>query len=98
MLTGGLISVIGYYTPVMLFCMVLYAIGSGFITTFSLNTSTAQWFGYQVLAGLGIGVGFQGGVLTVQTVLPLVDVPVATACVSFFQSVKISHKKLYFPM
>jgi len=39
-----------------------------------------------VIAGLGIGVGFQSGVLVVQTVLPLADVPVATACVSFFQT------------
>jgi predicted MFS family arabinose efflux permease len=85
MLTGGLITAIGYYVPVMLFCMVLFAVGGGLITTFGLTTSFSKWFGYQVLAGLGIGVGFQGGVLVVQTVLPLSDVPVATACVSFFQ-------------
>lgn len=84
--TGGLITAIGYYAPIMLFCMVLFCIGSGLITTFSLTTPLPQWFGYQVLTGLGIGVGFQGGVVTVQTVLPLSDVPVATACVSFFQT------------
>lgn len=84
--TGGLITVVGYYVPVMLFCMVLFCVGAGLITTFSLTTSLPHWFGYQVLAGLGIGVGFQGGVLVVQTVLPLEDVPVATACVSFFQT------------
>ena len=84
--TGGLISAIGIYTPVILFCMVLFAIGGGLITTFSITTPVGKWFGYQVLAGLGIGVGFQGGVVVVQTVLPLVDVPVATACVSFFQT------------
>ncbi|PMD46299.1 MFS general substrate transporter [Hyaloscypha variabilis F] len=86
MITGGLITVIGTYVPVMLFCMVLFAVGAGMITTFSLTTSFSAWFGYQVLAGLGIGVGFQSGVLVVQTVLPLSDVPVATACVSFFQT------------
>jgi hypothetical protein len=84
--TGGLITAIGYYAPVMLFCMVLFCVGAGLITTFSLTTPLSQWFGYQVLTGLGIGVGFQGGVVTVQTVLPLKDVPVATACVSFFQT------------
>jgi hypothetical protein len=56
MLTGGLITAIGYYVPVMLFCMVLFAVGGGLITTFSLTTSFSKWFGYQVLAGLGIGV------------------------------------------
>jgi hypothetical protein len=84
--TGGLITAIGYYVPVMLFCMILFSIGAGLITTFSLTTPLSRWFGYQVITGLGIGVGFQGGVVTVQTVLPLVDVPVATACVSFFQT------------
>ncbi|KAK6607074.1 major facilitator superfamily transporter [Botrytis cinerea] len=84
--TGGLITVIGYYTPVMIFCMILFAVGSGLITTFSLTTPFASWFGFQIITGVGIGVGFQGGVLVVQTVVPLVDVPVGTACVSFFQS------------
>ncbi|KAH6680267.1 MFS multidrug transporter-like protein [Halenospora varia] len=84
--TGGLITAIGYYVPIQLFCMALFAIGSGLITTFSLTTPLSQWFGYQVICGLGIGVGFQSGVIVVQTVLPLSDVPVATACVSFFQT------------
>jgi len=66
--TSDLISAVGYYTPVMLFCMILYAIGAGLIITWNLTTPTKQWFGYQVLAGLGIGVGFQGGILVVQTV------------------------------
>lgn len=84
-LTGVLISSIGYYVPVMLVSMVFFSIGSALITTFTVHTSTGQWFGYQVLAGAGVGVGFQGGILVVQTVLPLADVPVGTACVSFFQ-------------
>jgi len=84
--TGGLITALGYYVPVMLFCMVLFSIGAGLITTFDTHTPFAQWFGYQIICGAGIGVGFQGGIVVVQTVLPLVDVPVATACVSFFQT------------
>lgn len=84
--TGGLITAIGYYVPIQLFCMVLFAVGGGLVTTFNLHTSTGKWFGYQVLTGAGIGVGFQSGVIVVQTVLPLSDVPVATACVSFFQT------------
>ncbi|KAG9235862.1 MFS multidrug transporter-like protein [Amylocarpus encephaloides] len=85
-ITGGLITVIGYYVPVQIFCMILFALGAGLITTFDLHTPIGKWFGYQVLCGAGIGVGFQSGVLVVQTVLPLSDVPVATACVSFFQT------------
>jgi hypothetical protein len=45
-----------------------------------------KWFGYKVLTGAGVGVGFQIPIIAVQTVLPLEDVPVGTACVIFFQS------------
>ncbi|OLN85277.1 putative HC-toxin efflux carrier TOXA 14 [Colletotrichum chlorophyti] len=84
--TGGLISIIGYYSAIILPSLVLFAVGAGMITTFDIDTPMREWFGYQVLAGLGIGAGFQIGVLVVQTVLPLEEVPVATACVQFFQS------------
>ena len=84
--TGGLISVIGVYTPIMMFCMALFATGAGLITTYSIDTPFPKWFGYQVLAGSGVGVGFQGGIIVVQTVLPLVDIPIGTACIAFFQS------------
>ncbi|RDW94431.1 hypothetical protein BP5796_00194 [Coleophoma crateriformis] len=84
--TGGLITALGHYTPIMIFSMVLFSVGAGLITTFNLTTPFGQWFGYQVLAGAGIGVGFQGAILVCQTVLPLKDVPVGTACISFFQS------------
>lgn len=85
--TGGLITVVGYYNPFILVCMVLFAVGAGMITTFNLDTPFSQWFGYQVLAGLGIGVGFQTGVLVVQNTMALEWIPVATACIQFFQSI-----------
>jgi hypothetical protein len=56
------------------------------ITTFDVDTPLREWFGYQVLTGLGIGAGFQAGILVVQTVLPQEWVPVGTACVQFFQA------------
>lgn len=85
-LSGGLISAIGYYNPVALPCMVLFSVGAGMITTFGLDSPIRIWLGYQVLCGLGIGVGFQLGVLVVQNVLPAEDIPVGTACVQFFNS------------
>ena len=84
--TGGLITAVGYYVPIMIFCMILYAVGSGLITTFAVTTPLSQWFGYQVLSGLGVGVCFQAALLIIQTILPMRDIPVATACVSFFQT------------
>lgn len=66
--------------------MVLFTVGSGMITTLDVDSSLGEWFGYQVIAGLGIGAGFQIGVLVIQTVLPQDWVPVGTACVQFFQA------------
>lgn len=86
MASGIVITNIGYYQPVAMFCMVLYVVGAGLITTLDVGSPTKEWFGYQVLAGLGIGVGFQIGVLVVQTVMPQEWVPVGSACVQFFQA------------
>lgn len=85
-LSGVLITAIGYYNPIVLPSMVLFTVGSALITTFGLNTPLRTWLGYQVIAGLGIGIGFQLGVVVVQNVLPQEDIPVATACVQFTQS------------
>lgn len=66
--------------------MILYTVGSGMITTLDVDSPMSEWFGYQVITGLGIGAGFQIGVLVVQTVLPQEWVPVGTACIQFFQA------------
>ena len=84
--TGGLVTGLGYYTPVLIFSTVLFAIGAGLISTYSVDMSFGKWFGYQILAGAGIGAGFQSPIIAVQTVLPLEDVAVGSACVAFFQT------------
>lgn len=85
-MSGVIITAIGYYNFVIIPCMILYTVGTGLITTFDIGTPLREWFGFQVLAGLGIGAGFQVGILVVQTVLPQAMVPVGTACVQFFQA------------
>lgn len=83
---GGIITAFGYYSAVAIPCMVLYTIGAGLITLFDIDTPLSEWFGFQVVTGLGIGAGFQVGVLVVQTVLDQSWVPVGTASVQFFQA------------
>lgn len=82
--TGGLITIVGYYTPIMLVCMLLFSVGTCLITTLSTTSSNGERYGYQILAGLGIGVGFEGPIIVVQTVLPFKSIPVAIAATSFF--------------
>lgn len=85
-ITGGAITLVGQYAPFLIISMALFSTGAGMITTLDLDSGIGKWLGYQVLAGSGIGAGFQGGIITVQTVLPLADVPVASAMVAFFQT------------
>ncbi|KAK1491501.1 hypothetical protein CCUS01_03287 [Colletotrichum cuscutae] len=80
--SGGVITVVGYYNFVIIPCMILFTVGSGMLTVLNVVSPPKEWLGYQVIAGLGLGAGFQVGVLVVQTEW----VPVGTAAVQFFQA------------
>ena len=59
-LTGGvLVTVLGYFTPFMIGGMALFTIGCGLLSTLAVDTPFGNWFGYQVLAGAGLGVCLQ---------------------------------------
>ncbi|KAL0580750.1 MFS sugar transporter [Marasmius crinis-equi] len=87
LISGAMISATGYYTPWMILSTILASIGSGLISTFKPDTSSAKWIGFQVIYGLGIGVGMQQPLMAAQTVLPLEDVPSGTAIIVFAQTV-----------
>lgn len=84
--TGGLITVIGYYTPFIIFGSITLAVGSGLVSTLQVDTSFAKWFGYELLTGIGAGMCIQVSLLAVQAVLDIEDVPIGTACIIFFQT------------
>lgn len=79
-------TAIGWYVPFYYLSVVLSAIGAGLLTTFTSATGHAQWIGYQVIYGFGIGFGMQQALITIQTVLPLKDVPTGTAMAMFSQT------------
>ncbi|OJJ44353.1 hypothetical protein ASPZODRAFT_101369 [Penicilliopsis zonata CBS 506.65] len=85
-LAGILVSKLGYYTPFLLLGTILSAVGIGLITTFTPTTNLPKWLGYQVLYGLGLGVGMQQPNVAAQTVLPRQDVPTGIALLMFMQS------------
>lgn len=86
MLCGAMVQRFGYYTPFMYGSVVLASIGAGLLTTFHEDTNHSKWIGYQVLFGLGIGMGMQQSGLAVQTVLKHKDVPTGSALMFFWQS------------
>lgn len=85
-ITGVGTTSLGYYYPFYYAATILSAVGAGLLTTFTVNTTHPAWIGYQVIYGVGIGFGMQQPLITVQTVLPLVDVPTGTALVMFMQA------------
>jgi hypothetical protein len=84
---GGIgVTVLGYYAPLMIVGTILSSVGYGLITTFTPETGHPMWIGYQVIAGLGVGMGMQQPLIAVQTVLDISDVPTGTAVIIFVQT------------
>lgn len=77
---------LGYFTLWMYISSVLTPIGAGLISTFTPTTAHPKWIGYQVLWGLGLGLGMQQPSVAAQTVLARNDVPIGTAMMFFAQT------------
>jgi hypothetical protein len=81
--TGALITALGYYTPFMIVCMALFAAGAGCLTTLTVTTDYWRGFGFQILTGLGVGIGFEGGMIVAQKSVPPPSISIAISVVSF---------------
>lgn len=84
-ISGITVTVIGYYTPFVIASSVFMAIGAGLLSTFDVNTSEGKWIGYQIVFGMGVGMGMQQALIMAQTVLDKKDVPIGTTIVMFAQ-------------
>jgi hypothetical protein len=84
--SGILVSVLGYYAPMMILSSIVSAIGVGLMTTFTPRTGHPKWIGYQVMVGMGAGLGLQQPMTAVQAALPMKDVPVGTSIMTFCQT------------
>jgi MFS family permease len=82
---GGAVTALGYYNPWLIFGCVIMTIGTGLLTTFEPDTGHPAWIGYQVLAGLGLGMAIQMPVLASQIVVSEHVVPIAISIITFSQ-------------
>jgi hypothetical protein len=80
-LSGILIVRVGYYTPFMVFGSALFMIGAGLLYTLNISTPLAYTIGYQVLLGVGQGIGIQMAVITGQAYSRPEDLSATTAIV-----------------
>ncbi|KAF5544679.1 major facilitator superfamily transporter [Fusarium phyllophilum] len=74
---------IGYYYPFMLATSVLTPIASGLLTTLDLEEQIAKAVGLLTFLGLAVGLGLQGPQVALQAVLPIEDVSLGGAVISF---------------
>lgn len=82
-IAGRLVIVVGRYLPFALGSAVLMSIGYGLCSTFSTHTTTGEWIGYQILFGVGRGMGFQMPIVAVQNTLAPAVAPLAISLVMF---------------
>ena len=54
---GGVAQLIGFPSPIMVMGAAFGAVGSGMLSTLSIDENSSHWIGYQILVGLGLGFG-----------------------------------------
>ncbi|KAJ7160168.1 ABC transporter [Mycena filopes] len=63
---GQLVGQWGYYWPFLVGSPVFLAIGSGLLYTLSTTTTASALVGFQILAGVGLGLGMQNSLIAIQ--------------------------------
>lgn len=79
--SGGLITMTGYFVPLLIAGGALTTVGAGLIFTLGLNSPSSMWIGYQILAGIGIGLCIQVPIIAAQAVVEPCDLSSATAMI-----------------
>lgn len=83
---SAIITLSGIYIPFMWLGAALLATGTGLLHTLHRSSPMKEWFGYQVISGIGFGIGVQVPFFAIQVVLDAADIPVASAFIAFSQS------------
>ncbi|KAK6594315.1 efflux pump antibiotic resistance [Botrytis cinerea] len=83
---GAGITVLGFYKPFMIFAGAVFTVGAGLIYTLQVGSSVGKWVGYQLVCGIGAGMGVQIPFIAVQVVLNAKDMPSGNAIAIFFNS------------
>ncbi|KAF4344955.1 major facilitator superfamily transporter [Fusarium beomiforme] len=84
--SGTLVQKVGYYLPFATASAALSAIGFGLSSSMSPYASTATWAGYQILIGLGRGLGIQMPIIAIQANTSPDVTPIAMAILTFSQT------------
>lgn len=86
LVSGFLVAAVKYYVPFMYLASTFLAIGLGLLTMLTADSSMAQVLGFQVPAGVGLGLALQQTVLAAQTVLEKQDIPIGLSIIVLSQT------------
>ncbi|KAK4665413.1 hypothetical protein QC763_401570 [Podospora pseudopauciseta] len=84
--SGALIMAIGYVIPLATMSTVLLSVASGLYSLLRPGSPTGWWVGFQVLAGVGSGLGLQVAIIAIQAVVTGEELSSAMAFIVFTQS------------
>ncbi|RMZ83865.1 hypothetical protein DV737_g1486, partial [Chaetothyriales sp. CBS 132003] len=79
--SGSLVTKTGWAQPVMVVGSIIAIIGTCLLYRLDIGTTTGQWIGYQIVAGVGYGSAFQMPMVIGQAVAPVKDLPQVTAII-----------------
>ncbi|KAJ7146843.1 transporter [Mycena epipterygia] len=65
-ISGQVVGKFGYYWPLLFVAPMFLGVGSGLLYTLNTNSSSASLVGFQILAGVGTGLGMQNSLLAMQ--------------------------------
>ena len=85
--SGISITVTGHYIPLLVLGSALSTIGSGLLYTLTVGSPSSHWIGYQVIGGVGVGLGIQIAIIVSQGSVAKADISSITAIMIFFQTI-----------
>ncbi|KAL3462820.1 putative MFS transporter [Aspergillus heterothallicus] len=86
-ISGILLGLLGYHTPLLALGGILCTTASGLLYTLDTTSAANEWIGYQTMAGIGIGLAIQVPMIVSQAVVEIQDLSTISAVVLFFQCI-----------
>ncbi|KAI1450516.1 major facilitator superfamily domain-containing protein [Annulohypoxylon stygium] len=84
-LSGVLVSKVGYIPPFSIYAATLTSVGCGLFSLLQPDTSTGKWVGFQLIASCGRGAGLQMPIVAVQNAISQKDLSPAMAFIFWAQ-------------
>lgn len=85
-LTGLFIQKTGLYVPAMWLGLTTMTLGVGLLINLEATANWGKIMGFQVIAGIGIGLNFEGPLLAVQAIVGAENAATATATIGFVRT------------